>query len=105
MHTKFRVQRSAQSQNLPLVASGAKQVLVRSDVVQVSPIEYTGGVNRYIDVPTNGKLLFSGTVKTMTFGDFFSGLGSIWEASSTGGFKQYVTRMAQVDAGDEWELC
>ncbi|RYP20437.1 hypothetical protein DL765_002813 [Monosporascus sp. GIB2] len=102
MHTKFRVTR--QSLGTRLVAGDAKQVLTRSDVVQVCPVGSVGPI-RYIEASAPGKIRLSTARNTIKFGDFFSGLGSTWEPTGSGSLKQFVTRTTDADEGDEWELC
>jgi hypothetical protein len=102
MHTKFRITR--QSAGAQLVAGGAQQILTRSDKVEVCPV---GSVSQqsYIGGSAAGKLALSTSKTTILFGDFLSGLGSVWEAAGSGSVKQFVTRAGLADEGDEWELC
>jgi hypothetical protein len=72
------------------------------------------GGPRYVDATeVGGKVKVSTTATNMTFGTFFSGLGSVWEQQQQagngggggGGLRQLVVRTRIADEGGEWELC
>lgn len=82
-----------------------RTILIRSDLVEICPLEKNVLRLQYINGTTNhDKLSVSGSPGGWRFGDFLGGFGTIWEGQGEMA-QEFVTWTSNGKDGDEWELC